>query len=452
EKIEGLTIGTAWNFAYEEGGQFFMWSGLDRDALLPSDPKSAFNKDVRTDYIQRRISLSPFINYFDKKDNKHSFNFRYYNNFSTNFSLESNFTNHIYGEYTYSKSLTAKGIELISGVSGYYTTTKGLNVGNLELDASNASIFIQADKKFFGKLNFTGGIRVEYNKVDSIIPDNKLTILSIFKKNGDFTSPVKPLLRFGMNYQAHQATFIRASWGQGFRVPTLNEYFVDLKRTIQVQANPNLLPENGWSAEIGVKQGVKVGSWQGFFDYAFFFTKYVDLIDFSLTPTFTIQAQNLDDARIWGHELSALGQGKLFGYPFTFLAGYTFIQPILLNPSEARKKDYPDTYQYINYRSKHNFKADVETTIKKLSLGISSTFTSVMINLPFTTNNVPGVVEYREKNNHGEWVCDTRIRWNFTDKTKLGFVVKNVFNNEYTTRPGILEAPRNYTLQFQHEF
>ena len=38
KKFEGLTIGTAWNFAYEEGGQFFMWSGTDRDALLPSDP------------------------------------------------------------------------------------------------------------------------------------------------------------------------------------------------------------------------------------------------------------------------------------------------------------------------------------------------------------------------------------------------------------------------------
>lgn len=451
EKIKGLTIGTSWNFAYQEGGQFFMWSGMNRDALIPSDPKSAFNKDVRTDYVQRRISFSPFLTYFDKKDNKHNLQFRYYNNQSTNFSLESNQTNHIYGEYTFSHQITNKGITLLTGAAGSFTTSKGLNVGNKTYEATNAGIFIQADKKFFDKLNFTGGIRIEYNKIDSITPQNKLTILSVFKKNGYFTSPIKPLLRFGMNYEPVKGTYLRASWGQGFRVPTINEYFVDLKRTLQVVANPNLLPENGWSAEIGVKQGVKVGTWQGYFDVAGFVTKYVDLIDFSINGS-TVQAQNQDNARISGIELSALGQGKLFGYPLTFLTGYTFMQPILLNPDSLRMDNFPDSYQYISYRNKHSFKADIETTIRDFSFGFSSVYNSFMLNIPVTSNAVPGVSQYREVNPNGEWVFDVRTRYNFTEKTSLSFVVKNLFNNEYTTRPGLLEAPRNYTMQFQHQF
>lgn len=451
QKIEGLTIGTAWNFAYEEGGQFFMWSGTDRNALLPSDPVSAFNRDVRTDYILRRISVSPFITYFDKKENKHHLNFRYYNNQSTNFSLESNQTNHLYGEYTFNHNFVKKGITILSGAQGSYTTSTGLNVGNITYDASNFGAFFQVDKKFFNKLTFTGGMRVEYNKVDSIIPQNKLTILSLFKKNGDFTSSVKPLIRFGMNYEPVRGTYLRASWGQGFRVPTINEYFVDLKRTLQVIANPNLLPENGWTAEIGVKQGVKVGTWQGFFDLAGFVTKYIDLIDFTIIPG-AVQAQNQDNARISGIELSALGQGKLFGYPFTFLTGYTFMQPILLNPDSNRIAYFPDTYQYINYRNKHSFKADIEAAIKKFSIGVSANFTSFMINLPVTTGSVPGVVQYRDRNPHGEWVIDSRFKYSFTEKSSLSFVVKNLFNNEYTTRPGILEPPRNYTIQFQHQF
>lgn len=451
KKINGLTIGTSWNFAYEEGGQFFMWSGTDRNALLPSDPASAFNGDVRTDYIQRRIGISPFLKYFDKKENLHSINMRYYNNQSTNFSLESNLTNHLYGEYTFEKRFKEKDINLLTGLSGAYTTTQGLNVGNKVYNASNLGTFVQVDKKFFNRLTFTGGIRVEYNKIDSIVPQNKLTILSLFKKNDFFTSPVKPLLRFGMNYEVVQGTYLRASWGQGFRVPTINEYFVDLKRTIQVISNPNLLPENGWSAELGVKQGVKVGSWQGFFDLAGFVTKYIDLIDFTLIPG-AVQAQNQDDARIAGLELSALGQGKLFGYPLTFLAGYTYMQPLLLNPDSARIQNFPESYQYISYRNKHNFKADVEATIKKISLGFSSNFNSFMLNVPLTTNAVLGVREYRVRNPFGEWVCDARFRYNFKDKTTLSLVVKNMFNNEYTTRPGILEAPRNYTVQFQHVF
>jgi len=75
-----------------------------------------------------------------------------------------------------------------------------------------------------------------------------------------------------------------------------------------------------------------------------------------------------------------------------------------------------------------------------------------MLNLPVTTNSVPGVVQYRNRNPNGEWVFDSRLKYNFTEKTNLSFVIKNVFNNEYTTRPGILEPPRNYTVQFQHQF
>jgi outer membrane receptor protein involved in Fe transport len=347
--------------------------------------------------------------------------------------------------------MPAKGMNLITGAAGSYTSASGKNFGNKRYHTENAAVFVQMDKKFFDKLNFTGGVRVEYNKVDSIIPQNKLQILSLFKKNENFTSPVKPLIRFGMNYEPIKGTYLRASWGQGFRVPTINEYFIDLKRTLQVISNPNLLPENGWSAEIGIKQGLKVGSWQGFFDVAGFVIKYVDLIDFTLVSG-AIQAQNQDNARISGLEVSALGQGKLFGYPFTFLTGYTFMQPILLNPDSARISIFPDTYQFISYRNKHSFKADIEATVWKFALGFSTNFTSYMINIPLTTGAILGVRDYRERNPDGEWVFDSRIRFNVSDKSNLTFVIKNMFNNEYTTRPGILEAPRNYTIQYQHQF
>ena len=62
EGILKSVSGVAWNFAYEEGGQFFFWSGLDSMALLPSDPKSPYILDARTDYIQRRMSLCTLCN------------------------------------------------------------------------------------------------------------------------------------------------------------------------------------------------------------------------------------------------------------------------------------------------------------------------------------------------------------------------------------------------------
>ena len=180
-------------------------------------------------------------------------------------------------------------------------------------------------------------------------------------------------------------------------------------------------------------------------------TKYVDLIDFTIIPG-AVQAQNQDDARISGIEVSALGQGKLFGYPFTFLTGYTYMQPVLLNPDSSRRDLFPETYQYISYRNKHSFKADIEATIGFVALGFSSNYTSYMINIPLTNNAILGVRDYRERNPNGEWVFDARLRFIVSEKSDVTFVIKNLFNNEYTTRPGILEAPRNFTIQYQHQF
>lgn len=451
EKIEGLTIGTAWNFVYEDGGQFFFQSGSDEASLLPSDPANLLNADVRTDYVYRRISLSPFINYFDKKDNKHSLKTRYYNNRSTNFGLESILTNHVYGEYTFSKDFKARGITLTTGAAGAFTKASGNTFAEGDHTATNASIFAQVEKKFFDKLTFSGGIRVEYNQVDDIKPLNKLQFLSLFKKNGFMKSAVKPLVRLGANYEVIKGTYLRASFGQGFRVPTINEYFIETKRGLNVVPNPDLIPEAGWNAEIGVKQGVKVGNWKGFFDFAGFYNAYIDLIDFEFGNTLAIQAQNLDNASIAGLEVSALGQGELFTYPFQFLVGYSFINPILKDPSEARKKLYPDTYQYLNYRSKHNFKIDVESTVKKITMGVSGFYISNMINIP-ATRGVNGIGQFRELNDKGYFTFDVRLKYNFTEKSNLAFIAKNVFNAQYMQRPGILEAPRNYTLQFSHQF
>lgn len=456
KKNPGLNYGTAWNFVYQEGGQFFLQSGIDEDILIPSDPTNPFKADVRTDYVDRRISLSPFLNYFDKKENKHAIRMRYYNNQSTNFNLESLQTNHIYGEYNFTKDFTAIGLTIITGATGSYTTSKGNTFTTGNHFAVNTGAFIQAEKKFFDKLTISGGLRAEYNKIDSITPQNKLQFLSLFKKNGTIKSPVRPLFRFGANYEVVKGTYLRAGFGQGFRVPTMTEYFIQTKRGLEVQPNPNLLPEAGWSTELGVKQGVKVGKWQGFFDFAGFYTAYIDLIDFDFGQGFAIQAQNFDDAAISGFEVSALGQGKLFTYPLQFLVGYSFINPVLRNLTGKEKQERiaafgPKNYKYLNYRSKHNFKADIEGTIKNFTMGISGIYVSNMMNIP-VTRGINGINAFREKHDKGYFLLDARIRLNIKDHSNLTFIAKNILNIEYSQRPGIIEAPRNYAIQFQYGF
>lgn len=469
DKITGLNFGLGWNTVWEEGATFFLWSGLDSLANVPSATLVGFNPDgspnpppglpdldQRTTYITRIIALNPFINFYDKKQDKHSLKMRYYNKFNTNFGYEELITNHIYGEYTYHSELKALGLNVVTGISGFYTHTKGATFNNRSHTSSNVGAFVQVDKKFLDKITISAGLRAEFNMIDSIIPQNEIPILSWMKKGGKVFSPVKPVIRLGVNYEPIKGTFLRASYGEGFRVPTINEYFVFTARGAIVKPNPEVLPERAWSIEVGAKQAVKVGKWQGYFDAAVFMTDYQNYIEFQINkdPSGNIffRAENVAAlARVSGAEISALGQGKLFGVPLNFLAGYTFTSPI-----DFEKKQNPRNFKYsqyiLDYRSLHSFKADVEASYRSFTLGLASLYNSNMVNVPDVQNGFPGVGAYRDNDTNGYILFDARLRYDIKEKIKISAIFKNIFNEEYTTRPGIIENPRYFTLQYQQTF
>jgi len=79
------------------------------------------------------------------------------------------------------------------------------------------------------------------------------------------------VIRAGVNYQAAKFTFIRASYGQGYRFPSIAERFVKTSMGgMNIFPNPELKPETSWSSEIGVKQGFKLWTWNGLIDVAGF--------------------------------------------------------------------------------------------------------------------------------------------------------------------------------------
>lgn len=469
EKIKGLNFGMGWNTVWEEGATFFLWSGLDSLANIPSATLVAFDADgapnppaglpeidKRTTYITRLVALTPFVNFYDKKENKHSLKLRYYNKYNTNFGYEELITNHIYGEYSFHTELKALGLNVVTGVSGFYTNTKGVTFNNKAHTSSNLGAYLQVDKKFLEKITLSVGVRTEFNMIDTIIPQNEIPLFSWMKKNGQVFSPVKPVLRVGVNYEPKKGTYLRASYGEGFRVPTINEYFVFTARGAVIRPSPKVLPERAFSLELGLKQAVKVGKWQGYFDFAGFMTDYQNYIEFKINKDVAgnifFQAENVARlARVSGFEVSALGQGKLFGIPLNFLAGYTFTSPI-----DFEKKDNPRNFKYqhyiLDYRNLHSFKADVEASYKNFTLGLASLYNSNMINVPDVQNGFPGVGKYRDKNQNGYILFDARIRYDIKEKIKISAIFKNIFNEEYTTRPGIIENPRYITLQYQQSF
>ena len=141
----------------------------------------------------------------------------------------------------------------------------------------------------------------------------------------------KPVFRAGANYQLAEATFLRSSWGQGFRFPSMAEMFISTNYSgIEIYANPELKPETGWSSEIGIKQGLKSGNWIGFLDFAAFIMQYDDMMEFNfgnwgdtinysqdpLTGDLIVEgvgfkSVNVGKTRVSGIEFSLTGTGNI---------------------------------------------------------------------------------------------------------------------------------------------
>jgi iron complex outermembrane receptor protein len=237
----------------------------------------------------------------------------------------------------------------------------------------------------------------------------------------DFTAE-KPVFRTGINYQLAEATYLRASWGQGYRFPSMAELFISTNQAgLEIYPNPELKPESGWSSEIGIKQGVKIGKWMGYIDVAAFIQQYDDMMEFSFgqwaqnipdpnDPNESLnlyglgfKSVNIGSTQISGAEISVNGQGKInHNLTINILAGYTYMNPVALNPDHiyAYESDIiasgivypggPITYRssssdstMLKYRYKHIAKADVEIVYKGISIGGSFRYNSFMKNIDF---------------------------------------------------------------------
>ena len=104
--------------------------------------------------------------------------------------------------------------------------------------------------------------------------------------------PIKPVARLGVNYQVAEATFLRASFGQGYRFPAVSEKFISMSLgAVKVFPNLKLTPETSWSVEVGAKQGYKFGKWKGFADAAVYFQRMYDMMEFGFVIINTLTGE-----------------------------------------------------------------------------------------------------------------------------------------------------------------
>jgi len=474
EKIKGLSFGLNANLLSQSSGSQLIWNGLD-SAYWPLNSET-------TTTTGESYNIDPSVIY-RKGNNRHSLRTRYLNvvnnNLTNNIDVgQSNSSKIYYADYQWQKNLKKINLRITSGIT-YESVIANSDLFNGESQRKNNSFYAQIDKKW-GKINISLGARYEAFKLHS---EQKYFVEgdSIQDFNG-----AKPVFRTGLNYQIAKATFLRSSWGQGYRFPSMAELFISTVQSgLWIYPNPGLKPESGWSAEIGVKQGVKKGDWKGFIDIAAFIQRYDDMMEFSFGrwgPDLGFenffgagfQSINVGETQISGVELSLNGQGEISkNLTINFIAGYTYMNPISLNPDEIYAiAENPsvgsdgietDEVTYSNsssdasvlkYRYKHIAKADVEVIYKKLSLGGSVRYNDFMKNIDYIFTDsfiellgITGINEAREKYKNGDIIFDLRAGYNFTESLRIGLVANNILNREYMTRPANMMPPRTIAMQ-----
>jgi iron complex outermembrane receptor protein len=478
QKLTKIRTGLGYNFQYQDVNMFILWKS-DTNCYQPMDGTLNRQKAIR-------FNIDPYFKYIDKKNNKHYLRTRYYlvttgNN--ENYK-DASFAQLFYADYQFQKKLYA-GINLTAGASA--------NIGSVKSwvfqdhISQNYAAYTQLESKF-KNLDLTAGMRLEYYQLDTMEMDSRYEYLD------SLYIPVYPVFRMGAHYALNKMSHLRLSLGQGVRFPSIAERFVSTSvGGLVIFRNPNLKPEKGWSGEIGYKQIVVIGKeWKGYFDVAGFINEYSNMTEFTfgyynpftgeslisngvldteayneliaqgltLNNLVGFRATNAERARISGIEFSFNSQGKIGPVEVTSLLGYTYMNPISLNNDPSYKGTFSDTSTNIlKYRFRHMAKADIQLGYKNFEIGFSNRYNSWMMNIDRvfeesigTQQILPGLKEYREKNKKGAFVIDLRIAYSFLKHYRFNFIINNLLNAEYASRPGDIQPPRSFLVQFQCNF
>lgn len=475
KKVPGLSIGANTNMMNTKGGLFFLWQSYD-SAYIPQ------GRNIQR-YDNVRFNVDPFITYY-KGSNKLSLRNRYFKTVNSNDKGQGSYAELYYSELQYQKRFT-NNLNLTAGAVYMEQMILGDSIYGKH-KGQNKAAYVQADKKFFNKLMVSFGLRGEFYKVDTA-----QTTGYLLPRNGKIKLPFQPVARLGLNYQAFEYTFLRASFGQGYRFPSVAEKFVNTSvSALQIYPNTGLQPERAFSAELGIKQGFKIKGFKGFLDVAGFYTEYSNMIEFVFNiynPTGTtgvfyidrqyagFKSQNIGSARITGTEVSLTGTGKIGQVNVTLLSGYTYMNPVNPNFNPARDTLGLPGIATLKYRSKHLFKNDIQFDYKFISIGYSARFQSKVENIDQrflesvlheyndlangvnwddiqSTYILPGLRQNFHAFQKSFWVHDARISFNLNANIKVSFIVNNITNIEYQNRPGDMRPPTQYLGQLSFKF
>lgn len=469
--VSGLTYGLNTNWQLGESLNTLIWQNA------PDSIYGAFD-GAATRTNQLIGTVDPYIQYLSPSGIRHNLRTRWQYLNNDNDNDQSNGSHVFYGEYQVfvnGDRWNIPGLKITTGIVNLTALSRaelysgGSSDGNNS--ATNQSAYVQFDQSIGERFKLSGGGRYEH-----------------FSVNG--SSAGKPVFRLGGNYQLAEATFLRSSYGQGFRFPTIAERYI---RTglgaLQIYPNEELRPEYSWSAEIGLKQGFKVGPFAGFLDLALFRQDFRDFIEFTFGPWgpdedeqpnegnaygLGFMSVNTGGSRVTGGEVSINGRLQLDRIRIDVLTGYTYTNPVSTTPGFNYNPDTTSNYEatyygtshdttglILKYRSPHVFRFDAQISGAKWFGGLSARYQTNLRNfdqafIAFEENPAIsginwGARAWLEQNPSLPWVMDARFGREWSNGHKITLIVNNIANAEYAVRPMSMEAPRLTTLMYTYE-
>ena len=467
QKVKGLNYGLNGNVMKSNSTSVFIWDNLNEGLYRPL-PGTLTNTKGTQHY------LDPFVNYTSAKGTRHSLHGRWYRQDFDNDNNQSNANDMLYGEYQLQEKFELFGPTTVTlGVTGQHVASHSVLYtggagGNGENTATNLAGYLQIDKKLMDKVAVSAGVRYEQFTVND------------FKQ-------AEPVFRAGATYQMFEGTYLRASYGQGFRFPTIGErYILTSVGSLHIYPNQDLQPETSVNIEAGVKQGFKIGNVTGYVDLVAFrqdFDRYVEFTfgqwgedrSFANLLGFGFKSINTGGARITGTELELAGKGNIGALELRFLLGYTHTLPISTTPDEAYAHSttntgvdqgisYTNTSSYtkddvLKFRVQDLFRSDLGGTLKRVSAGVSVRYNSHVRNIDeafitfeqYGQLGEVGIEEWMNTHTTGDWITDVRIGYALTPQVKASFIVNNLSNEVYAIRPMAIEAPRSFQVMLALE-
>jgi len=465
-KNPGISYGLNGSVMHEASDRFFISKDMDSSIL--------FIAEGSNDKYWRFV-LDPHINIASPKGDFFRIYGRWLHIFRRGNGSDPNALSHMFSvDLRYQRRVFNERLIFSVGMPfSYSVNTSNLYPGT-RLTYSGAG-YLQVEGQPWHFMNIIAGLRYEFNKIDK------------------YFAATDPILRTGINIAAGKTSFLRLSWGQAYRLPTIGERFLqqEFTQSVFIIPNPDLKIERAWSAEFGFMQAIKLYQWKALLDMAIFWQEFENFVEYRFglypnmdefgKPIFPNQAAsvnglkpfNVENARIPGYEISLKTDGKLGALGITTQIGYMYHWPANLDSVSVNKSPsatIKDSYRYMTkrveennsdkilfYRSRHLLRGDVELQFKKLFWGGAFYYTSLPEKIPvlliLTFNFIDGgrntFERYLQKHIRGDFTFDLRAGFEISEKIRLGFIIKNVTNRVYALRPGRPEPLRNYTLQLR---